>query len=272
MISKYYKIILFISLFLTINLNAQPFLFDVQVLDDSILNYPPYRLDKIDLSNGSTSPFIHINEGFYTYELVPSNDWVILIFKFCDETVIYDISDTTNYFDVPSEVGCFGGGIQYSANKNKIYYFESYERGSQQLTSIDMLTGEIDSLLIVPTSYNQPIGNLEAFLSSNENVLYFNVMDTTYPLSVNDKDFVHNFSTVTNQLIKTERLYQFGYPNADGYRMHLGRKGKAIVESFFRNETEDCYFRLYDFDNDTGSVFIFLQEILLHILPEMENI
>lgn len=61
MISKYYKIILFISLFLTINLNAQPFLFDVQVLDDSILNYPPYRLDKIDLSNGSTSPFIHIN-------------------------------------------------------------------------------------------------------------------------------------------------------------------------------------------------------------------
>jgi hypothetical protein len=259
MISKYYKIILFISLLLTINLKAQPFLFDVQVVDDSTLNFPTYRLDKIDLSNGSTSPFVHINEGFYTYRLVPSNDWVILIFKFCDETIIYNISDTTNYFDVPSEVGCFGGGIQYSANKNKIYYFEGYERGSQQLTSIDMLTGEIDSLLIVPTSYNQPIGNLEAFLSSNENVLYFNVMDTTYPVTVNDKDFVHYFSTVTNQLIKTERLFQFGYTNADGYRLHLGRKGKAIVESFFRNETKDRYLRLYDFDNDTGSVFVFYQ-------------
>jgi len=259
MISKYYKIILFISLLLAINLKAQPFLFDVQVVDDSTLNFPTYRLDKIDLSNGSTSPFVHINEGFYKYRLVPSNDWVILIFKFCDETIIYNISDTTNYFDVPSEVGCFGGGIQYSANKNKIYYFEGYERGSQQLTSIDMLTGEIDSLLIVPTSYNQPIGNLEAFLSSNENVLYFNVMDTTYPVTVNDKDFVHYFSTVTNQLIKTERLFQFGYPNADGYRLHLGRKSKAIVESFFRNETKDRYLRLYDFDNDTGSVFVFYQ-------------
>lgn len=260
MISKYYKKILFISILLTLNLKAQPFLFDVQIVDDSTLNFPPYRLDKIDLSNGSTSPFININEGFYTYELVPSNDWIIIIFKECDETVIYNILDTTNYFDVPSEVGCFGGGIQYSANKNKIYYFESYKRGSEQLTSIDMLTGEIDSLLIIPTSYNQPIGNLEAFLSSNEDILYFNVMDTTYPSSVNDKDFVHYFSTASNQLIQTRRLYEFGYPNADGYLLHRGRNGKAVVESFYRNQSYDSYYRLYDFDNDSvSSVYVFYQ-------------
>ena len=260
MISKYYKIILFISLLLTINLKAQPFLLEVQVVDDSTLNFPPYRLDKIDLSNGSTSPFVHIYEGFYTYELVPSNDWVGIVYKSCDDTRIYNILDTNTYIDLSSEFVCFGGGIQYSSGKNKIYYFEGYDRDLDQLSSIDMLTGEIDSLLIVPTSYNQPIGNLEAFLSSNENVLYFSVMDTTYPLSVNDKDFVHYFSTVTNQLIKTERLYQFGYPNADGYLLHRGRKGKAVVESFYRNQTNDSYYKLYDFDNDSvSSAYVFYQ-------------
>lgn len=256
--SNLIKIVLF-NILIAGFVNAQPFLFNYRLLDETSDGLRLCQINKINLSDNTSSPFLTEYEGFYNYFLVPTNDWVGIVYKTCDETRIYNILDTNIYIDLSPEFVCFGGGLQYSSGRNKIYYFEGYDRDLDQLSSIDMLTGEIDSLLIVPTSYNQPIGNLEAFLSSNENVLYFNVMDTTYPLSVNDKDFVHYFSTVTNQLIKTERLYQFGYPNADGYRMHLGRKGKAIVESFFRNETEDCYFRLYDFDNDTGSVFIFFQ-------------
>ena len=54
-------------------------------------------------------------------------------------------------------------------------------------------------------------------------------------------------------------MYEFGYTKADGYLLHRGRKGKAIVESFYRNKTKDSYYRLYDFDKNAGSNFIFYQ-------------
>jgi hypothetical protein len=241
-------------------INAQPFLFNIEFSDNSSLGFPPLRLDKVNLSNNEVTPFININEGFYNYYLVPSNDWIVLINKYCYETTIYKVSDRTNYVDVPNEYGCFDGGILYSKVNNKIFYFEGMEEEVEQLTSIDVKNGKVDSLLSLPYSYNQPLGNLEAFLSSNEEIIYFSVADTNYPPSVNDKDYVNYFSLSSKQVIQKRRLNEFGDPNADGYLLHRGRNGKAIVESFYRNSTADSYYRLYDFDNDSVcSAFIFYQ-------------
>ena len=250
--------VLFFSCFLSIAY-AQPYLFKVEFLEDSANGFQPFFLNSLDLSTNSYIPFLSVGPDFEYYRLVPSNDWIILVQKYCEDTKIYQIADTTDYIDMNPEHFCFGGGTVYSKSNYKVYFFDGFDEGTEQLSSIDVNSKNIDSLLSLPYSYNQPLLNNEAFLSSDEHTLYFSVADTNYPPSVNDKDFVQYFSTPSNQITGTRRLSEFGYPDADGYLLHRGSKGKAIVESFYRNETHDSYYRLYDFDNDSGSVFIFHQ-------------
>ena len=234
---------------------TQPYMFDVEWNS----NNDPVELIKIDLNSKSAYSFVNVTESFYQHYEVPSNDWIVTINKFCEETVLYNINNPKKYIKIHSELGCFGGGFLFSKILNKIYYFEGIFRDQEQLTSINIKTKKNDSLLVIPYSYNQPLGNLEAFLSADEKILYFNVADTNYPPSINDKDFVYYFSTSKNEIIKKKRLYEFGYPKADGYLLHRGRQGKAIVQSFYNNKTKDSYYRLYDFDNNVGSNFIFYQ-------------
>ena len=196
---------LFISSILTfiflIILNSkiytQPYMFDVEWNS----NNDPEELIKIDLNSKSSSSFVNVIETFCQHYEVPSNDWIVAIHKFCEETVIYNIKNPKRYFKIPSELGCFGGGFLYSKILNKIYYFEGIYGDQDQLTSINIKTKKIDSLLVIPYSYNQTLGNREAFLSLNEKILYFNVADTNYSPSVNDKDFVHYFSTTKNKIL-----------------------------------------------------------------------
>lgn len=160
--------IVMITVFFALNINSQPYLFNVQWLNDST-GFGPYRLDKVNLNNGSITPFINLSETFYNYSLLPANDWIVIENKCC-YSKIYSISDSSDYIDVPDEYGCFGGGILFSEINNKIYRFEGSYYEIEQLYSIDVSTGIVDSLFSLPYSYNQPLGNQEAFLSSGEDI------------------------------------------------------------------------------------------------------
>ena len=89
---------------------TQPYMFDVEWNS----NNDPVELIKIDLNSKSAYSFVNVTESFYQHYEVPSNDWIVTINKFCEETVLYNINNPKKYIKIHSELGCFGGGFLFS--------------------------------------------------------------------------------------------------------------------------------------------------------------
>lgn len=236
-------------------ITGQPYIFRVEFEDDSINNYPPQSLSKINLKNHQIDNFINLNNNFYNFYTEQTNKWIFLVNKHCDETRIVEILDTSHNFLFVDSNFCFGGGIVYSNTNNKIYFFEPKDN-KFKLLSFDINNGQTEFLLDVPPTIDENYGNREAFLSRNENLLYFLMPDTNYSDTVYNQALLCYYSTTNKHLNYVRKLSELGLNGADGYSMKKGRNGKTIVNSFFLSPNLNHYYRLYDLDNDTGYVFI----------------
>jgi hypothetical protein len=271
--------IIFSTIFITINILAQPYYFDRGKLTDSASKFTLYNIEKINLSNGKTSIFLHNGGEDLIFD--QTQTWIGI--GWYDFYYIYNYSDTKNYFSVnPFDQ------ILYSQRKKKIYLFcwnsnfinkqlavydvseqprskqsknqSPNTRIKQTASDKEFNPGIIDRKKIA--LLNLPINSniwSEAFFSFDENTIYFTKKDSAYGAEKIDNTMVEYYSTTNNQISPGPKLSSIGYPNADGYDLYKGRQGRGIIKSFIKNQTKDRYFNIYDFDNNISSNFIFHQ-------------
>jgi hypothetical protein len=93
--------------------------------------------------------------------------------------------------------------------------------------------------------------NKEAFLSEDEETLYFILEDTSYTPRRPDTDKILYFSILNNEIVGARDLLEIGRGDATGHILYKGRRGISIVESFYGFPSVDSYYDLYNFDQDS---------------------
>lgn len=235
---------------------AQPYIYYPVNINDTTIDVELSTVMRLNLLNGNDEIFMDSTLRVYYLHWDSMQKWFFII-QYRSPTDIYDLNDISEGITLPDELSGLWGGFIYSGVNNKLYFFSVMENDDVQFSSLNLFSHNIDSLLTVPyKGISSNVVNEEAFLSSNESIIYFALADTNYHPLRFDKDRVVYFSTKNNQIVKERDLAEFGFPGAYAYLLHRGRKGKAIVESFINSSNHDDYFRVYDFDNDSGSDFI----------------
>jgi hypothetical protein len=167
--------------------------------------------------------------------------------------LLYDSRDTSNYFVLQEDMGGLDE-LLYSSQRNNLYLFAN-DYGI--ISVLDLSVKEIiythsidniaynNSLLYPPHS---------SFFSSDSNKIYFFSRDT-----LSEPYQISTYSLILNDIIQKQDLSDFGYEGTDGYDLTFGRNGKGIISSYpdHNNAVKDFYYRIYDFDNDSGSPFIY---------------
>ncbi len=237
---------------ITIAVNAQPYVFYSTDISDTSLFQDMSTIWRLDLSTGTKETFIDTLSQIYILGWDSKQEWMYVTY-YKNPAEIYNLK-TLEVKEIPEKLSGLYGGFIYSDLNNKIYFFSDIWDNKAQFSSLDLTNDNFNSLLIVPN--NGLMGNIlneEAFLSHNQEIIYFVLEDTLHtPRHLNEDKIIY-FSTITNNIIKTNSLSAFGYPGCDAYKLHKGRNGKAIVQSY---KNKLSYLRVYDFDNDTGSSYI----------------
>ena len=181
---------------------------------------------------------------------------------------LYDLLTNTKTMDLPSgDEDTFINDMVYSGKNNKLFIDYEYDskynsQFEKYMYIIDIAGGKIVSKI------NKPYLNIDdecekMFLSNDENTLYYYIEDTlAYNHNRYNSDSLCYFSTSSNNIISKIPISQFGYQNATIYKIENGNKGIGIVKSIFINTSSsinDVYYRIYNFDNNTGSNFIHLK-------------
>ncbi len=253
------KFLIYLILFSSINILPQPYIFRVEFEEDSTNDFPPYSLTKINLKNNQLEPFVNLDKSFHNYYTEPTNKWIIIVYKFCDESKVINIDDTAEIFifnnTISPSIICFGGGLTYSEVNKKIYFFEPQEN-TFRLTSLNIQNGEIEELIDIKPIIDENYGFRDVFLSLDEQLLYFLAPDTLYADTIYNQDKIYYFSTINNSLIRERKISNLGLNGSDAYSIIKGRYGKTIIGSIFYYPSPSQYYRLYDLDNDTGYAFI----------------
>ncbi|MGA7720492.1 MAG: hypothetical protein WCA84_04870 [Ignavibacteriaceae bacterium] len=95
-----------------------------------------------------------------------------------------------------------------------------------------------------------------AFFSSDGNTIYFTKKDSASGAEKIDNTMVEYYSTSNNQISSGPKLSSIVYPNATVYDLFKGRQGNGIIQSYIKNQTKDCYYNIYDFDNNISTNFV----------------
>ena len=249
------KKIFFIMFIFTLVCQAQPYIYlKMQVPDtingeeimyqklqrlninnDNIENFPPQQFMDTYLST--------INDPFQNYMALNFNG---------DYYLIYNCVDTSDYFILPNTSNILINELLYSQLRNKLYIFSN---DYSEIDVLDLSTHQIISTLMLPEQ--DAINNLQrpfrnAFFSRDHSLLYFLSTDT-----LNYHNQIWTYSLETNNISNKQNLYSLGHPNTNGYELLFGRNGKGIIRSYNNNQTFNSYYKVYDFDSDTGSIEFF---------------
>ncbi len=256
------QIIILVLFLFELSTHAQPYIYTTTHTIDSIDVYPYYLvgIQKLNLKNLNFE-IVKDTPAFINDIQTDQKQIWIYVNYFNDRIIAYNTQNLQNYFELP-DLGTELGGILFSGINEKSYIFRSSnDYRSTILSIIDNANKNIINNIYLPSNTNQVNSiNREAFLSSDEHTLFLIMEDTSFtPIAGADKDYVTYFSTLTNQIIQQRRLSDMGFQNSDGYLLHRGRDGKGIVQSYFQNVARESYFRVYDFDSDSGSNFIYHQ-------------
>jgi hypothetical protein len=246
---------------------SQPFILNVQPDDDAIdtLDYQQVSefvrsywitadyLQRIDLTtNESIDVFkdsVRINNVIYLVK-----DSLALIVQ---ETVwsIYDIYNNSIVQSFPPPLDCLVDGVLIN---NSIYGFScddsDYNDFTTKIFLIDLQNHNPLFLCKIP------FYGFDLVLNCSINGdIHFQVEDTNYIPIRYDLSKLVSFSTTTNQFVNQTNLSTLGRSGANGYSLYKGHNGIGIIESYFNDDVLESYFKAYDFNNHTGSNFIFHQ-------------
>jgi hypothetical protein len=248
---KHILFVSIISLSLVSKIVGQPYIYLNQNVVDTIGGRFAYDIQKLDLNNNSTTLFLANAGPIDLLKWDQSQNWLI-IGNYNSPNYVINCNDTTKGFYLPNDISGIGA-VLYSENNEKLFIFSSTLNSDKEVISvIDIPTQERIHFEFIPFSFEtNNYLNEEAFFSRTEDFIYFSQNDS---LTGNIK--VMKFSTSSYEVEEIENLSDSGYPNAHGYILHKGRKGRGIVESFFNDVTIDPYFRIVDFDLDSSSIFI----------------
>lgn len=254
---------IFLTLICLSSIIAQPYVFSVYSIADSsdfiqIDSFKYYKITKdyIQKTDVKSNNITHIfDDGERIYQIFLSkHDSTLIVIKE-NSWIIYDIYGDHVLYTIPAMYDCIEDLIFID---DKLFGFtcENVQNGelAGNLFQVNLQTGSLTNLFLF--QYDGGVVNVTA--SANFNYLFFSTPDTNYILRRDDLNYLNSFSTTTYQ-VTNKRLSEWGYPNADGYYLFKGRDGKAIVSSFYKNPTEDKYYRIVNFDENTESNFIFYQ-------------
>jgi len=247
-------VILFIVLSSSI-LNSQPYIYFSKDVSDSNIGH----LEKIVRLNFSLNSVEDIFPqqiiGKYASSLWDPSESFLIIEVYKLGYTLYDCSNTYKTYDLNEIRGEPLDEILYSSQRNKLYIFSDYYK---KIREFDIAVGKVTSELNLgkaayPNLLMQPT-RCSFFSSDNSKIYFFNV-DT------NDVDQLWTYSLETNQIASKQNLLEIGgHSGSFGYRLVFGRNGKGIIQSypvFYGNPDQDFYYKLYDFDADTSSSFIY---------------
>jgi hypothetical protein len=251
-------VILFVFGFIY-QISAQPYLYyRSSYYDTSESKYLDYisRLNvATDLSEDFPPDMIVAN--YVNYAVDPSGSYLAVYINNAG-SYIYSCSDTSVYYEVDDLFGAQFDEILYSQQRNKLFIF--WEDWSQnlpyKLSVFDLKSSEIIQAIGISdfedNSLIQP--SRSSFFSSDQSEIYFYSSDT-----LTNTGQICTYSIDNNSIIQKRNLSDLGHSGSDGYDITFGRKGKGIIDSYsaYTNPNKDFYFRIYDFDKDTGSIFIY---------------
>ena len=166
---------------------------------------------------------------------------------------LYNCSNPAVYYDL----GYWGSQINqmlFSKKWNKLFLFsDDYKQISAFSISADSISFEYNHFLS-NESYETSLTNpsFTAFFSSDSNQIYI------YNYDSNDVGQMWTFSIENKSIIEKKELSTIGFEPTDYTENIYGKNGKGIVCSgaTYDNPIKDFYYRIYDYDNNTGSDFI----------------
>ncbi|MFZ1518768.1 MAG: hypothetical protein WAU11_08335 [Ignavibacteriaceae bacterium] len=255
------NIIYFLILINTV-INSQPYIFNIIGREDSsdiltINSIDYYRIKEnyVQKTNAMTKANEYLfDNGDLIYEYFLCNNDSILIIQKLNDLLFYDIKNEIVILTRPVFSDCIYD-IIIKNNNAYIFACSNNNDGYIDLYNLSLLNGQYNLVLSYP--YGNYFHGVSA--SSNFDSLYFEYEDTTYIPLQDDKIRYIIFSTVSNSIVTTGLVASLGSPNMDGYILHDGNNGKCIVESINLGAVNERNFRLYNFNNSTGSNFISYQ-------------
>ncbi|MFC2134617.1 IPT/TIG domain-containing protein [Bacteroidota bacterium] len=190
-------------------------------------------------------------DGEYTWD--QTGTWFILRDK--GGAVLYNFLEDKNYY-LGEQIIQFGK-ILYLASFNRIYILSSYhDRDSAMITYFDLNDESLNEVLQLQSiSEVTPFLRNEAFLSEDEEVIYYHTEDLNFSRYTSKRDRVTSFSTVTNQVIANVPMSSLSSTDADLYILNSGTSGKSVISSFAVH-TDSSYYQLYDFDSGCGYAIV----------------
>ncbi len=243
---------------------SQPYLYYSGNTVDSAASFTKKEIMRLDLKTGSQELFLY--NGFEDFLTDPLQMWLATGFSELGYK-IYSTQDTTISFNLPSDL--VPEDILPPDTSGNIYFFcETNESNNlfKELARLNTKTGVTDSVLTIPEIAD---ANDEAFFSLDKSTIYFTMPDTNFNWSRADKMKIVFYSTLSGRITKEISLSEIGKNNADGYKLYRDAYGHAVLKSYIKNSTKDSYFRVYNFDVDSGSNSILFHGYAVpHILDE----
>jgi hypothetical protein len=261
---------LFLAFTITIAVNAQPYIYYFVYKTDSAYTFSqlPDGTEKIsdvqllttvyskryNLVNSTIEDFPpeeNITKDVCTCCWDPTESYIN--YSEYSSNIIYECSNPSNYFFL-EDTSAQGMGVDellYSKSSNKLYAFYDFY---QKLKVIDLSTNKTVSEIKIPGYVNNNDlmhPSRDTFFSSDGLKIF---LYSRKPGTQTKQ--IWTFSLGSNIIINKMNLSEIGHPNADGYAIVFGRKGKGLVESYNNVNEFSSYYSIYDFDNDSGSAFI----------------
>jgi len=166
---------------------------------------------------------------------------------------IYDIYNNSIVESFPAPYDCM---IDVVLINNSIYGFscDDTEHGDYK-TKIFLMDLQNNSLLFL---CKIPFYGFDLGVNSPTNgVIHFQIEDTNYVPIRYDLSKLVSFSTATNQIVNQTNLSTFGHQGANGYILYKGKNGVGTILSYNNSDSVESYFRIYNFNNNTASNFIY---------------
>ncbi|MFO7526380.1 MAG: hypothetical protein R6W68_13095 [Ignavibacteriaceae bacterium] len=253
--TKTLKIVIFFCLISLIDIKSQPYIYFNTQLQDTTYEQLQ-KIFRFNIVTNSIEDFLPQQPiGKYAFPVWEPTQTYLNIEVHKWSYFLYNCLDTSINFDLHDLWGLHFDEMLYSPQINKLYIFSDYYA---QISEFDILSGTITSQLkLGKTAYPNLLiypSHCSFFSSENDRIYIFNV-DT------NDVDQVWTYSLESNQIINKQSLLELGgHLGSLGYKLVFGRNGKGIIQSypaFYGNPDQDFYYKLYDFDADTSSPFIY---------------
>lgn len=246
------KLLLALCLISLSDIIAQPYIYYNSSYSDTVFG-DIRQISRYDISTNFDEAFLQPEEYFdpiidplRSYLYVDIRNWL---------SFLYDCSDTSTHYELNNFLGVQVNEMLYSPQRNKLYIFSD---DFAKISLFDLYSGTVISETdLGKTAYENFLMNpvRSSFFSSDNSKIYIFNVDT------NNVDQVWTYSLETSQITDKRSLSELGgYSGSAGYSLTFGRNGKGIIESYpvyYGNPDQDFYYKLYDFDADTSSPFIY---------------